>query len=70
MLWPTAMVALVRLARPHWWRHWPPVPLPSPALWRFRMETAYGGSGDSVPDEDDIVSFLQWSRDLRRWRRH
>jgi len=34
------------------------------------METAYGGSGDAAPDEDDVVSFLQWSRSLRRWRRH
>jgi len=69
-LWPAGMVAVVRLARPGWWRRWPPLPLPSTGLWRFRMETAYGGSGDAAPDEDDVVSFLQWSRSLRRWRRH
>lgn len=64
-----ASATVLRLARPGWWRQWPPIPFPSDDLWRFRMETAYGGSGDAVPDEDDIVSFLQWSRAMRRWRR-
>ena len=49
-LWPDAVMEAVRLAPPGWWRRWPPVPLPDAALWRFRMETAYGGSGDRVPD--------------------
>ncbi|MHB8330479.1 MAG: hypothetical protein ACYDD6_12805 [Acidimicrobiales bacterium] len=65
-LWPIAVVELLRLARPGWWRRWPLVPLPDPDLWRFRIETAYGGAGDAVPTAPDVVSFLRWCRDLRR----
>lgn len=64
-----AVAAVVRLAAPRWWRRVPPLPVPTEDLWRFRMETAYGGSGDAVPETDEIVSFLRWSRDMRRWRR-
>lgn len=65
-----AASAVVRLAAPRWWRRVPPLPVPTEELWRFRMETAYGGSGDAVPEPEEIVSFLRWSRDMRRWRRH
>jgi hypothetical protein len=69
-LWPVAVIQVLRLARPGWWHRWPPVPLPDESLWRFRMETAYGGAGDGEPDVEDIRSFLRWSRDMRQWRRH
>ena len=69
-LWPAALTGALRLARPGWWRRWPPVPLPDPGLWRFRMQTAYGGAGDDIPDEDDIVSFVEWSRAMRHWRKN
>ncbi len=68
-LWPVAVTQIVRLARPGWWHRWPPVPLPDGSLWRFRMETAYGGTGDTAPDAADVRSFLRWSRDMRHWRR-
>lgn len=68
-LWPMAAIEGVRLARPGWWRRWPPVPLPDAALWRFRVETAYGGAGDAVPQAGDVESFLQWCRGMARWRR-
>jgi hypothetical protein len=68
-LWPAATAQVLRLARPGWWHHWPPLPLPDTALWRFRMETAYGGAGDAEPDAGDVRSFLRWSRDMRHWRR-
>jgi hypothetical protein len=45
------------------------LPVPDAALWRFRIETAYGGRGDHTPEEPDIVSFIEWSRAMRRWRR-
>lgn len=63
------MAAAARLARPGWWRRWPPLPVPGEELWRFRMETAYGGGGDAVPTDEDVTSFLVWCRDMRRWRR-
>ena len=68
-LWPVAVIQVLRLARPGWWHRWPPVPLPDGPLWRFRMETAYGGVGDGEPDVEDVRSFLRWSRDMRHWRR-
>jgi hypothetical protein len=68
-LWPVAVVQVLRLARPGWWRRWPLLPLPDDGLWRFRMETAYGGSGDASPNGPDVLSFLRWSRDMRHWRR-
>ena len=68
-LWPAAIAEAARLAPSRWWRRWPPVPLPDPALWRFRMETAYGGSGDAVPDPADVVSFIGWCSTMGRWRR-
>ena len=68
-LWPAALVEAVRLASPGWWRRWPPVPLPDERLWRFRMETAYGGAGDGSPEPDDVRSFVRWCGDMRRWRK-
>lgn len=64
-----AAASVARLAGPKWWRRVPPLPVPTEQLWRFRMETAYGGEGDALPEQDEIVSFLRWSRDMRRWRR-
>ncbi|HXQ89959.1 MAG TPA: hypothetical protein VN768_00300 [Acidimicrobiales bacterium] len=68
-LWPAAVAEGARLARPRWWRRWPPLPVPDEALWRFRMETAYGGSGEAVPDAEDVVSFIGWCSTMGRWRR-
>ncbi len=65
-LWAVAMWTALRLAGPGWWRRWPPVPWPDPSYWRFRMTTAYGGSGDAAPDPVDVVEFLEWCRG--RWR--
>jgi hypothetical protein len=68
-LWPAALAEALRLARPGWWRRWPLLPVPDEALWRFRMETAYGGSGEAVPDSADVVSFISWCSTMGRWRR-
>jgi hypothetical protein len=68
-LWPAAAAEVLRLAAPGWWRRWPPLPLPDDGLWRFRMETAYGGAGDSTPDAEDVVTFVRWCGRMGRWRR-
>ena len=68
-LWAAAVAELFRLAAPGWWRRWPPVPRPDAALWRFRMQTAYGGSGDDGPEPGDVVRFVGWCSGMRRWRR-
>jgi hypothetical protein len=68
-LWPAAVAEALRLARPGWWRQWPPLPVPDEALWRFRMETAYGGPGEAVPDPEDVATFVSWCATMGRWRR-
>jgi len=68
-IWVAAAAEAVRLAPSGWWRRWPPRPWPDAELWRFRMETAYGGAGNAVPRPGDVRSFLQWCRDMRKWRR-
>jgi hypothetical protein len=68
-LWPAAVAEAARLARPGWWHQWPPLPVPDEKLWRFRMETAYGGTGEAVPEGADIVSFIAWCSTMGRWRR-
>ena len=61
-LWPTGVRQARRLARPAWWRHPPFLPLPTPEYLRFRLETAYGGSGDQPPAPADLVTYLRWCR--------
>jgi hypothetical protein len=66
---PEALAEGLRLARPGWWHRRPFLPVPDPALWRFRMETAYGGAGDATPPPEDIRAFLRWCAGMRRWRK-
>ncbi|HSS11014.1 MAG TPA: hypothetical protein VLL25_14080, partial [Acidimicrobiales bacterium] len=65
VLWPTAARQLAVLARPRWWRRWPPVPLPDAAYLRFRLQVAYGDSTHQ-PEVGDVVSYLDWCRRMRR----
>lgn len=66
-LWAVALVTALRMVPRRWWRRWPPLPVPDPDYWRFRMTTAYGGAGDRAPDPADLVEYLEWCR--ARWRR-
>ena len=66
-LWGTALSQVVRLARPGWWRRWPPLPAPDRAYLEFRARTAYGDPG-RPPDAADVVAWLGWCRDQRRAR--
>jgi hypothetical protein len=63
-LWGTAVVQLLRLARPGWWRRWPPLPLPDPAYLRFRLQTQYGEERE--PEPGDVVAYLEWCRGQTR----
>lgn len=62
-LWPTAASRLLVTARPGWWRHWPPLPLPSPAWLAFRLECATG-EPDGAVSAADVVAWLEWCREL------
>ena len=66
-LWPAAVRQVGVLARPGWWRRWPPAPLPDPAYLRFRLQVAYGDDRRAV-DASDIVDYLEWCREMRRLR--
>jgi hypothetical protein len=61
-LWTTAVGQLFRLARPGWWRRLPFLPVPDAAYLRFRLVTAYGGTGDVAPGVDDLIAYLHWCR--------
>lgn len=50
------------LARPGWWHTPPFLPLPDRDYLRFRLETAYGGTGDRLPEPADLVTYLHWCR--------
>jgi hypothetical protein len=71
-LWPTALRELLIVAKPGWWRHWPPRPSPDSDYLRFRLHTAYGsGPGSPAePEPEDVVTYLDWCRRTRRcaWR--
>ena len=70
-LWAVALRQAGRLASSGWWRHAPFLPLPDPEYLRFRMETAYGGAGDQLPDPEDLVTYLRWCRNWpSRERKH
>lgn len=63
-LWGVALRQLFRLARPGWWRHWPPLPLPDRGYVRFRLLTAYGDGSHRI-EPADVVAYLRWCRQRR-----
>jgi hypothetical protein len=63
-LWPTALIQVGVLARPGWWRRWPPLPRPDAGYVRFRLETAYGDPEAELL-ADDVVEYLNWCREAR-----
>jgi hypothetical protein len=68
-LWGVALAQLARLARPGWWRRWPPLPAPEPEYLRFRLQTQYGDP-DREPEPDDVVAYLRWCRGFRSGTTH
>ncbi|MCU1486225.1 MAG: hypothetical protein JWN67_2971 [Actinomycetia bacterium] len=65
-LWGTAARQSLRLARPGWWRRRPFLPVPDPGYLRFRMQTAYGDTGQQPPIAADLVAYLRWCREYPR----
>ena len=63
-LWVTGVVQLFVLARPGWWRRWPPVPAPDADYLRFRMQTAYGDASHE-PEPHDVIAYLEWCKRMR-----
>jgi hypothetical protein len=63
-LWAIAVTQVLVLARPGWWRRWPPLPQPDPAYLRFRLQTAYGDAHRD-PEPADVVTYLRWCRAYR-----
>ena len=63
-LWPVGVRSARELARPDWWRRAPFLPLPDRDWLHFRLVTAYGGDGTSPVDGDDLVTWLEWRRQM------
>lgn len=64
-LWATAATAFLQLAPRAWWKQRPFLPLPDRHWLAFRLETAYGGSGEQTIAADDLVTWLEWKRQLK-----
>lgn len=64
-LWVTAVVQLLRLARPGWWRRPPFLPSPDREYLRFRLVTMYGDP-EHAPEPADVVTYLDWCRSMTR----
>lgn len=64
-LWPVALVQLVRLRRPGWWRQPPFLPVPDERYLRFRRLTAYGDA-DHPLEPADVEAWLRWCRSWSR----
>ncbi len=60
-LWVTAVRQLVRLTPRGWWRRRPFLPVPDTSYLRFRLVTAYGGTGGD-PKPEDLLTYLHWCR--------
>lgn len=67
-LWPTAAVEYGRMVPDGWWRRRPWLPVPDPAMLRFRAETQYGDP-EHHPTADDVVRWLSWCKAENRRRR-
>jgi hypothetical protein len=57
-LWWPAVRQVARIARPHWWRRAPFLPIPPLGYLRFRLETAYGSV--TAPAPRDLVAYIDW----------
>lgn len=68
-LWWTALDQARVTARPQWWRHWPPLPVPARDYLAFRLETAYGSGRPIAIRPADLVGHLEWCRDQHRLSR-
>lgn len=67
-LWATAVVEFWRFVPDGWWRHRPFLPVPDPALLRFRAVTQYGDP-ERQPDVVDVVTWLRWCKSENQRRR-
>jgi hypothetical protein len=49
-----------RLRRKEWFRHWPFLPVPDTAYWRFRMVTVSGETGGAL-GPSAVVAAARWA---------
>jgi hypothetical protein len=63
-LWSTTAVLVAVLARPGWWRRWPPIPRPDERYLRFRLETAYGDAQAEIV-ASDVIEYVAWCHEAR-----
>ena len=63
-LWTEAVSSAISVAPRGWWRRAPFLPLPDPSWLHFRLETAYGGDGTGPITPVDLITWLEWRKNL------
>lgn len=63
-LWPAMVGAAWRFRRSGWYRISPYLPLPPTEYLDWRMQTAYGESGE--PRAEELARYLRWSARMSR----
>ena len=66
-LWRASWSQSRRLTPSRWWSRRPHLPLPDARYWRFRLETAYGGTGDQEPSSHDLLEVVAWAQAMKRF---
>ena len=70
---PSSIPSLVRsswaMAPRGWWHRPPFLPLPDEDYWKFRLETANGGEGSTMPSPHEVIDVAAWAKSMRRQRR-
>ena len=66
-LWPVLLAAAWRFRARDWYRRPPFLPLPAPSYLAWRLQTAYGDTGE-VPDAAALVRYLRWTSGMGRTR--
>ncbi len=63
-LWFVALRQALRLAPGGWWKRWPFIPVPDKSLLEMRSIIAYGSDGTVAPPSHDVITYLQWCKDV------
>jgi hypothetical protein len=68
-LWWAGLSTVIRLSRRGWWHRPPFLPVPGGPYWRFRLITAFGGTGEEAAmSAPDVVAYLRWCQRTRPQR--
>ena len=69
-LWLVATRQILRLSSKGWWKKPPFIPGPDHSLLEMRSVIAYGGDGTAMPPAHDVITYLQWCKDIGKHSWH